>query len=116
MSLKPLIALTVIHVALEPGVAADPDKKIEAVPPKTRIVEPFSKTRVAFMADSEEQQADLFRSGCVAVAPEGTPLDPEAVVAEAAPVKKAASATKPKAAAAAKKADAPSGDDGTGMV
>ena len=122
MTLKPLIALTVIHQSLEPGVAADPVKKTPAVPPKGRVVQPFKKTGVAFFAASEEQQQELFNLGCVAVAPEGTPLDPEAVVAGAAPVKKAAPAAKPKAPAAKKPAeaaadeDADKADDGNGMV
>lgn len=100
MSLKPLVALAVLHLTVEPGVDADPVKNTPAVPPKTRIVEPFSKTRVAFMAASEDEQDDLLESGGAALAPKGTPLDPEAAVAEAAPVKKAAAtAAKPKPAA-----------------
>ena len=123
--LKHLIALTVIHQNLEPGVAASKDGKTPAIPPKNRVVQPFKKTGLAFLAASEEQQTEMFGLGCVALAPVGTPLDPESAVAEAGPVKKAApAAPKPKPAAkpAAKAPEAPAGedtgkgDDESGMV
>lgn len=132
--LKHLIALTVIHQNLEPGVAASKDGKTPAIPPKNRVVQPFKKTGLAFLAASEEQQTEMFGLGCVALAPVGTPLDPESAVAEAGPVKKAAPAaaaapkpkpaakamTKPAEATAAPAApsgeDTGKGDDGTGMV
>ena len=130
MTLKHLIALTVIHQNLAPGVAASADGKTPAIPPKNRVVEPFKKTGLAFLAASAEQEEEMFGLGCVAVAPPGTPLDPESVKAEAGPAKKAAPAAaapkpKPTAKAVAKPAEAPAapsgedagkGDDGTGMV
>ena len=119
MTLKPLVALTVVYQTLEPGVAGDEKKGIAPVAPKVRIVEPFSASRRAFMAQSEEEQAGLFKSGCVAFAPEGTQLDPESAVAEAGPVKKAALAAKPTATKTAAKpaaSAAPAGDDTAGMV
>jgi hypothetical protein len=119
MTLKPLVALTVIHQTLEPGKEGDEKKGLAPIPPKVRVIEPFSKTRMAFMAASDEQQADMLRSGGAALAPEGTPLDPEAAVAGAAPGKKAAAAAPNKPKPAAKPAEpAASGkpDDGTGMV
>lgn len=127
--LKHLIALTVIHQNLEPGVAASKDGKTPAVPPKNRVVQPFKKTGLAFLAASEEQQTEMFGLGCVALAPVGTPLDPESAVAEAGPVKKVAPAapkpkpaTKPAAPTAesmtkpAAPAETGKADDGTGMV
>jgi hypothetical protein len=123
--LKHLIALTVIHQSLEPGVAASKDGKTPAVAPKNRVVQPFKKTGLAFLAANAEQEAEMFGLGCVALAPVGTPLDPESAVAEAGPVKKAApAAQKPKAPAkpqtkapeAAAGDDTGKADDGTGMV
>ena len=122
MTLKPLIALTVISVNVTPGVKGDPKKGIEAVPPTSRFIQPFKKTGLAFYAKDEEQQAEMLNLECVALAPAGTPLDPEAALADAAPVKKAAAAPKPKPAATkpATKPAAPAetgkADDGTGMV
>lgn len=98
MTLKPLIALTVIHQSIAPGVAAT--KEAAAIPPKSRVVQPFKKTGMAFMAMSQEQQDELVKLGCVAVAPEGTPLDPESAEAEAGPVVKAVAEIAPKPAAA----------------
>ena len=127
--LKHLIALTVIHQNLEPGVAASKDGKTPAIPPKNRVVQPFKKTGLAFLAASEEQQTEMFGLGCVALAPVGTPLDPESAVAEAGPVKKAdPEAPKPKPAdkpaaptaeyitKTAATAETGKADDGTGMV
>lgn len=137
MTLKPLIALTVIHQSLESGVAADPVKKTPAVAPKSRIIQPFKKTGHAFFAASAEQQDELFRLGCVALAPENTPLDPEIVKAEAARAAKTKPAAnpvaKPKPASAKPKPSADpasepteggtktestgtDGDDGAGLV
>ena len=127
MTLKPLIALTVISVNLTPGVKGDPKKGIEAVPPTSRTILPFKKTGLAFMAKDEDQQAEMLNLECAVIAPSGTPLDPEAVVAGAAPVRKAAAApSKPKPAAkpaakpaetkTAEPADNGKSDDGTGMV
>jgi hypothetical protein len=120
MTLKPLVALTVIHDTLELGKDGDEKKGLAPVAPKVRIVEPFSKTRVAFIASSEEAQASMLKVGAAALAPEGTPLDPEAALAGAAPIRKAAAAaaSKPKAAATKPAEPAATGkaDDGTGMV
>lgn len=98
MALKPLIALTEIHLTLKPGVAASKDGTTSAVAPTTRVIPSFKKSGKSFMAADAEQQAELFDLKCVEFAPEGVQLDPEAVQADAAPVKKAA----PAAAAVAK--------------
>jgi hypothetical protein len=140
MSLKPLIALTVISLSIAPGVKGDPSKNIPAIPPKSREIMPFKKTGLAFLATNVEQEEELFGLGCVAVAPPGTPLDPESSMSEPAPAKKpvaakkaaaaptAASMTKPaepaakappkvvEAPAAPSGEDTGKGDDGTGMV
>lgn len=123
MELKPLIALTVISLSIAPGVKGDPTKGIPATPPKSREIQPFKKTGLAFLAVSEEQQEELFSLSCVEFAPKGTPLDAESSMTESAPAKKAAAPKKaaaaPTAAAMTKPAEpAETGksDDGAGMV
>ena len=123
MTLKPLIALTVISLSTAPGVKGDPSKNIPATPPKSREIMPFKKTGLAFLAMDEDQQAELFSLDCVRFAPEGTPLDKESSMSEPAPAKKPVAAKKAAAAPAAasmtkpaEPADTGKSDDGAGMV
>lgn len=88
MALKPLIALTEIHLCLKPGVSASKDGSTPEMPPVTCVIPSFKKSGVAFMASDVSQQDEFFALSCVDFAPDGTPLDPEYATVSSAPAKK----------------------------
>lgn len=115
MSLKQLVAVTTIHLTLEPGQPGDRSKGIRPVPPKVLVID----ANTQFKAMNEEQETELLASGAARKATKDDSgldkLEDEATensaaerakTREANAAKKAAADEAKKAEAAAKKAEA----------